>query len=71
MVTASLYLRKVPSNHILLESSLVVEYFSTKSVAMVTVFPTVSDNEFHFCYALAESKCEMFFFGLVLFMHIL
>ena len=64
MVTASLYLRKVPNNHILLESSLVV---STKTVAMVTVFPTVSDNEFYFCCALAESKCEMIFFGLVLF----
>ena len=33
----SLYLRKVPSNHILMDSSLVVEYFSTKIVAMVTV----------------------------------
>ena len=65
MVTAGLYLRKVPSNHILLESSLVVEYFSTIIAAMD--FPTVSDNEFYFCCALAESKCEMFFFGLVLF----
>ena len=44
MVTASLYLRKVPSNHILLESSLVLEYFCIKIVAMVIVFPTVSDD---------------------------
>ena len=67
MVTAGLYLRKVPSNHILLESSLVVEYFSTKIVAMVTFFPMVSDNELYFCCVLAESKCEMFFFGFVSF----
>ena len=67
MVTAGLNLRKVPSNHILLERSLVVEYYSTEIVAMVTVFPTVSDNECYFCCALAKSKCEMFFFGFVSF----
>ena len=38
MVTVSLYLRKVPSNHILLESSLAVEHVGNKIVAMVTVF---------------------------------
>ena len=66
MVTAGLYLRKVPSNHILLESSLVVEYFSTKIVAMVTVFPTASDNELYFFAVRSpKSKCEMFFFGFV------
>ena len=62
MVAASFYSRKVPSNHILLERSLVVEYFSTKIVAMVTVFSTMSNNEFYFCCVLAKSKYGMFFF---------
>ena len=69
LVTANLYFRKIATNHILLETSLVVEYFSTKIVAMVTVFFTVSDSKFYICYALAGStyKCEMFFFGFASF----
>ena len=63
MVTATLYLRKVPSNHYI--AGKLTSCSTEIVVAMVTVIPTVSDNEFYFCYAVAGSKCEMLYFGFV------
>ena len=54
LVTANLYFRKIATNHILLETSLVVEYFSTKIVAMVTVFLRCLILNFIFAMRLQE-----------------